>query len=116
MTFYIQFQWCMVTFRLAKEIQKGTPSCPAKAKKMGLKANNMSAPFKQVYILLHAEVAFVIWIKYKILSGMYTHRRFDNMAVIRAFRGALTSALLNHNASVKLLWDYLLKYFSSASA
>jgi len=38
----------MVVCRLAKEIQKGTPDCPAKAKKMGLKANNMSAPFKQV--------------------------------------------------------------------
>jgi len=38
----------MITFRLAKEVQKGTPSCPEKARKMGMKANNMSAPFKQV--------------------------------------------------------------------
>ena len=40
----------MVGFRLAKEIQKGTQSCPEKARKMGLKANNMAAPFKQVYL------------------------------------------------------------------
>jgi len=38
----------MILFRLAKEVQNGTSNCPAKAKKMGLKANNMSAPFKQV--------------------------------------------------------------------
>jgi len=38
----------MVAYRLAKEVQKGTPSCPDKARKMGLKTNNMAAPFKQV--------------------------------------------------------------------
>jgi len=48
-----------MAFRLAKEIQKGTPSCPDKARKMGLKANNMSAPFKQVsYALRYSYICF----------------------------------------------------------
>jgi len=50
---------CMIMFRLAKEIQQKTPSCPQKAKKMGLKANNMSPPFKQVY----RSRVFVLYIK-----------------------------------------------------
>jgi len=34
--------------KLAKFIQQGTPNCPPKAKKMGLKHNTLSAPFKQM--------------------------------------------------------------------
>jgi hypothetical protein len=34
--------------KLAKAIQTGTPNCPEKAKKMGLKANTLDAPFKQM--------------------------------------------------------------------
>ena len=67
--------------RLAKEVQKGTPSCPEKARKMGLKANNMSAPFKQVYILHDDVVLFVDWKKYEELSGLYARHSFDNLAV-----------------------------------
>ena len=39
---------CMSSDRLAKVVQQGTPSCPEKAKKMGLKYNKLDAPFKQV--------------------------------------------------------------------
>lgn len=34
--------------RLAKEVQKGTPVCPEKARKMTLKPNTLTAPFKQM--------------------------------------------------------------------
>ena len=35
-------------FRLAIKVQAGTQNCPPKAKKMKMKPNTMSAPFKQV--------------------------------------------------------------------
>jgi len=41
-----------VWFRLAKTVQTSTENCPDKAKKMQLKINKMSAPFKQVTKLL----------------------------------------------------------------
>lgn len=36
-------------FRLAAVIQKGSANCPGKSGKMRLKANTLSAPFKQVW-------------------------------------------------------------------
>jgi len=72
----------MFVCRLAKEVQKRTPNCPAKARKMGLKANNMSAPFKQVYNLRYMYMYSVIY-RNKLICFLgkivrIKYRRFDN--------------------------------------
>ena len=77
MPFRTQYNGACVC-RLAKEVQQKTPSCPEKARKMGLKANNMSAPFKQVMYI-------VFFLDKSILSAMYAYRQ--NLIVIS---GAIT--------------------------